>query len=479
MFVKTTREIAEHVSSKLKDASEFRNAMDPDNLVFDGLTPPVLGDAPTLTDIEIWKIDYKSYSEAVKRRELLVGQVFAIVLGQCSPTVVDRLKSNGTWDAVNSNNDLMGLLRLIRTSMYTGATSKNPLMSLLEAQSKFLGFRQTNRMTNAEYLRTFTALTDQVVHLHGDLGTDQAYITTRIVEDGDDPEDEGIRAAMILTVREEYLAMMFFTHADTKRFGSLVAGAQNDYVGGIDKFPKTVSKAYDMLVNFVNPNKSSTTDEQDNGMSFYQENGSRDGSGRGGNGTGRGGNNRNSSGGRGRGGGTNRNQSSGGGADDDNHVNAEMVDENQDVDGANNVNASDNAYSEVSLNISSVEQVVLVHTLPRMWLLLDSCSTTDIFANAYLLTNIKKAPTPIWVRCNAGRIQLTQQGRFGNYQCGIIRKEWPIFYHWPTSRNITVSPWIHLRPRQSRSIAVMAPKLSLSLVEMACINTNFLPTRQL
>jgi hypothetical protein len=50
-----------------------------------------------------------------------------------------------------------------------------------------------------------------------------------------------------------------------------------------------------------------------------------------------------------------------------------------------------------------------------MWLLLDSCSTTDIFSNAALLTNIRKAPNPIWVRCNAGRIQLTQQGFFGNY----------------------------------------------------------------
>ena len=210
MFVKTTREIAEHVSSKLKDASEFRNAMDPDNLAFDVLTPPVLADAQNLMDVEIWKIEYKTYSEALKRRELLVGQVFAIVLGQCLPTVVDRLKSSATWDTVNNGNDLMGLLRLIRTSMYTGATSKNRLQSLLEAQSKFLAFKQTNCMTNAEYLRTFTALSDQVVHLHGDLGTDQAYITERIIEDGDDPQDADTRASMIL----DYLRDAKVTRAD-------------------------------------------------------------------------------------------------------------------------------------------------------------------------------------------------------------------------------------------------------------------------
>ena len=139
----------------------------------------------------------------MKRRELLIGQVFAIVLGQCSPTIVDRLKSNSMWNAINNSNDFIGLLRLIRTSMYTGATSKNPLQSLLEAQTKFLSFRQTNRMTNAEYLRNFTALSDQVVHLHEDFGTDQLYITTRIVEDGNNSDDVNARANMSLTVWEE------------------------------------------------------------------------------------------------------------------------------------------------------------------------------------------------------------------------------------------------------------------------------------
>ena len=172
------------------------------------------------------------------------------------------------------------------------------------------------------------------------------------------------------------------------RYGSLVANAQNDFVTGVDKYPKTVSKAYDMLVTFVNPSKSHNVDHQDAGMSFYQEGFNNRNAGCGNSG-------QNNEGGRGHGRGTNCNNSgSGNDEDHDNHANVEITKEEQDVNSATNSSTNNNAYS---LNIYSVEQVVLMHNLPRMWLLIDSCSTTDIFANKLLLTNVHDVPTPIWV----------------------------------------------------------------------------------
>ena len=70
--------------------------------------------------------------------------------------------------------------------------------------------------------------------------------------------------------------------------------------------------------------------------------------------------------------------------------------EDQDVGGANNNSTNNNAYFDASFSIVDVEQLVLMHGLPLLWLLIDSCSTTDIFANASLLSNIHKAAKPIW-----------------------------------------------------------------------------------
>ena len=178
-----------------------------------------------------------------------------------------------------------------------------------------------------------------------------------------------------------------------------------------------MNRAYDMLVNYVSPNRIPSADDQDSGMSFYQEDAQRGGPGRGG---GQGHNVGGRGRGRGCGSGRDNTPTTHDNDDEENHVNA---DEEQEVRHSRNSNTDNSRdYSDASFNTLPVEQLVLLHDLPLLWLLLDSCSTADIFANADLLTDIHDVPNPIWVRCNAGRIQLTQQGYFGNYP-------YPVWYN--------------------------------------------------
>jgi hypothetical protein len=59
--------------------------------------------------------------------------------------------------------------------------------------------------------------------------------------------------------------------SDLRRYALLIATIQNDYISGQDKYPTTLSRAYDLLVNYVNPHKQGGVDLQDLGMSFLQE----------------------------------------------------------------------------------------------------------------------------------------------------------------------------------------------------------------
>jgi hypothetical protein len=52
-----------------------------------------------------------------------------------------------------------------------------------------------------------------------------------------DPDNNDQYEAAKNIIREEYLVMQLMFKADPKRYGSLVANIQNNYISGQDKYP--------------------------------------------------------------------------------------------------------------------------------------------------------------------------------------------------------------------------------------------------
>lgn len=450
VFAKTTTEIGEYIASNVPNAGEFTLVMRPENLGFPTIAAPDDPADPTnLVQVERWKAANKRYDKLIEQREENQKRAYAIVWGQCSPTIQDRVKANDGYLAINTNLDLIGLLGLIRTSMYTGATSKDKIHSLIDAMDKFHSFKQTSRMDNATYLRTFQSHIEAIDHLRGDFGVHHTLIIDRMIEDNEDTDDLDVYMEKRDEIREEVVAKYFLTKSDPKRYASLIASIQNDFISGQDKYPKTLNKAYDLLVNYVNPNKPTGIDGQDYGMSFLLgDDDGRPGRGGGRNAgrSGRGGRGRYSNRGRGRGGaGRHHDRSNEGESDDDgDEQNFELEQEEQIGGGpGNNSNDTSRGYSSfynsrptnqhstgnnddrdecIPFNLCAAEQFVLQqqqHTLPNRWLLLDSCSTIDIVANPQVLHDVYPADAPTWVRCNAGRVKLTHQEYLGDYPCPV------------------------------------------------------------
>ena len=108
-FAKTTREIGEHIARTVKNAGEFRTAMDPEKFGFAKLVVPADPIDPTnVMEVKKWEVSFKKYNDAVEQRAKATSQAFAIILGQCSPTVVDRLKANDMWTSVRTSRGCQG-----------------------------------------------------------------------------------------------------------------------------------------------------------------------------------------------------------------------------------------------------------------------------------------------------------------------------------------------------------------------------------
>jgi hypothetical protein len=150
VFSKTTTEIGQYIALTVANAGEFTLVMRPDNLGFPTIMAPAApADRNDLVEVELWREANKRYNKAVEQREENQKRAYAIVWGQCSPTVQDRVKASANYMAINTNLVWIGLLGLIRTSMYTGATSKDKMHALYDALDKFYAFRQGSRTDNA------------------------------------------------------------------------------------------------------------------------------------------------------------------------------------------------------------------------------------------------------------------------------------------------------------------------------------------
>jgi hypothetical protein len=170
-FHRTTREIGEHIARTFKNGGEFRRAFDPTVLAFDTLTPPAEPtDRTDLMQVELWKLEIREHRERTKIRDELEKQAYALVLGQCSPAVRSRLEASPQWAATDAASDVIALLKLIRSSLYSGATSRQAMHGLVEAQKRFNNLQQSGRMSNAKYLEVFQSTLAAFEHLGGDLG---------------------------------------------------------------------------------------------------------------------------------------------------------------------------------------------------------------------------------------------------------------------------------------------------------------------
>jgi hypothetical protein len=171
----------------------------------------------------------------------------------------------------------------------------------------------------------------------------------------------------------------------------------NSYTRRQDVYPNNPTGAYDMLVNYHSPTSHVRTHVQDHGLAFVQD---TDASGRGGRG-GHGGCGGSGCGGRG---------GRGSGRSD---TNATII------ISSNNNNTNEEvaeSYTACSLYDSRpAERFLQNSTISHLWILIDSCSSVNMFANKELLHDIKPTTHPINIHCNAGTVSVSKMGLLGNY----------------------------------------------------------------
>ena len=348
--------------------------------------------------------------------------MFAIVKGQCSPTVVDRIEASHDWNTILQQHDLIALLSLIRRSLYSGATTRNPIHALRDAYNWYQSFRQGTRMSNSDYLHEFKALVTTIQQLGGELGVEASCVREQLdndetVMDSNNPS-EAEQTHARHAAQEAFLAVDFLAKSDMKHFGSLLAELENSYTQGVDGYPITLALSFDMVVNYKDPSKycTPTRDADEDGMSFLNEQDDQctpQGRGYGGRGV---------AGRSGRGSCRRGNRHGHGQLGEQGSNFYQSLDHDDDYQSSEPAEAECNSNEQVTPYSRCIKSHV--HYSPskpfdaettECWLMIDSCSTLNLISNKSWLSDIHKVDTTMHIHSNGGVSVAHNMGYFGNY----------------------------------------------------------------
>jgi uncharacterized membrane protein YgcG len=417
-FAKTTREIAEYVGREFDDAGEFRTGMVEMDL------PPIVEPSPPADgspiSFELWKMARRTFEKQTEARRRNSSRVYALVLGQCSQALRNRMEAHENWARINEQSGVMELLQLIQTCMIQRQTRQKPTHSLFEAETQVYAFKQRT-LANNEYYERFKDLVTNADRLGGDIGGHSDRIDALLEDIAADPDMPTAveRDQARDRAKDQYLAIMFLMNSDRARYGSLIRDIENEYTRGSDSYPTSLSAAYDYLVNYRGTART-PHDPDESGIAYYTEDGDRTGRGRGrsGRGGGRGGG-RGRDGRGGRGGGRGREVGGNPGGNDGHpeHDNAGPADR-----GNAHIQTEDEDAQFLVDNLDMDDIYPLCHYVGytcdsnhHSQLLLDSCSTVNLIANKSLLRDIHMVPTTMHIRCNAGVTTTNLKGWLGDF----------------------------------------------------------------
>ena len=90
LFTATTEQIGEYVAKTYEHAGKFQTGLAA--LSFPPLKkPPDLGKEPTFTQQQEYQSEYKNWNKAKQHHSHNMQRVFALILGQCSDTIKNRI----------------------------------------------------------------------------------------------------------------------------------------------------------------------------------------------------------------------------------------------------------------------------------------------------------------------------------------------------------------------------------------------------
>ena len=224
--------------------------------------------APSNADAIDLRIVDKEVDEYVKRKATYIQNkksLYMVIWAQSSNAMQAKLKSINGFNDFDEERDCLALLMSIKGISYKFEAQRYPPLALFDAKAAFYRYQQHKTLSNSDYLEKFKALYTIIEHYGGSIGEDPMLIKDEARRDNimhyndltitDNEYIQRVRPA-----RDRYLAYAFIHGSDKSRYAELMIELENQHTYGNDQFPKTLTGAYNLLVNYRTKMRKSNYD---------------------------------------------------------------------------------------------------------------------------------------------------------------------------------------------------------------------------
>ena len=168
------------------------------------------------------------------------AKVFNVIIGQCEKPMKDKLESTNGFEGVESRNDVIGLLTMIKDIAFDVNDRKYVPLQAFHAWKQISNLWQKDDEAVLDYYKRFTSAKELVERTYGKIAPD-GIAQREGKEFLEDP------VATMSIARSRMLAVMFMDGANKKLFGSLMRSLESDFVLGAGMYPETVEDALQVL----------------------------------------------------------------------------------------------------------------------------------------------------------------------------------------------------------------------------------------
>ena len=228
------------------------------------------------------EFDKQVFSERIKmwikeeaQLEAMTHALYEIVWGQCSELMQNRIIAHKDYEAIRDDGNVAELLKLIRTISTQVETNVSIYDTIDEAKRRYYRMYQGEEDTNATYLNDYRAAIDTLDHYESSIFEDPALIAYE--RDEVTLTDKQIKTI----VKDKMQEIDFLIKSDRSRYASLLTGIRDKFALGIDVYPKSLNKAYDIIESYAathrlyarkrNKIKSGKSKRRVNGLQYSQD----------------------------------------------------------------------------------------------------------------------------------------------------------------------------------------------------------------